>query len=528
VTARTRVPAAALLVVVLGQGPAAAQQIEVAAVDTPLVISGWKGDSRGLVGDILLTARGGSVSEFYLLASELRDSSGEAAIGRDQVQLVEPATERRLDRNVPRNFRVRVDGADLPGTYRGTLEIRPAGPARDASLILPVKVLVRVRPAVTGVPSDTLKVQLARCGLTCSLVRPLLPAGWLQDTLRMYFENLAPGAVAITAASIVAKGEKTGYRPSAADIVLAEQGDLSFASNRVSVLTLVVDRRHIPPDRYTGVLSLALDGAEQPKRITLDLSLRDGPMLPLFMLALGVLLGRLVKYMQEGGQAQSTALGEVRRVEARLADADPADATALRPMLQQVRQAVYDRQLTSVHEDLNAIGGRQRKLTQLRALEFDLQRKGPLPPAIGNRIQQARTLLANEQDDAADKELEGIRQDIVAGAAARGAPAGFPVSKALGAVQPGATSMWRGFVRMLNVLSGHANQFGAEATYWLARPLLWLLLLFSLVAVGFGSLYLEKGVTFGAEPFSDYFGLLIWGLSADVISRGLTNLQGAS
>ena len=37
---------------------------------------------------------------------------------------------------------------------------------------------------------------------------------------------------------------------------------------------------------------------------------------------------------------------------------------------------------------------------------------------------------------------------------------------------------------------------------------------------------MQKGSTFGADPFSDYLGLLVWGLSADVASRSLSNLTG--
>lgn len=37
---------------------------------------------------------------------------------------------------------------------------------------------------------------------------------------------------------------------------------------------------------------------------------------------------------------------------------------------------------------------------------------------------------------------------------------------------------------------------------------------------------MQKGSTFGADPFSDYLGLLVWGLSADVASRSLSNLAG--
>ncbi|WP_026082235.1 hypothetical protein [Mastigocladopsis repens] len=70
------------------------------------------------------------------------------------------------------------------------------------------------------------------------------------------------------------------------------------------------------------------------------------------------------------------------------------------------------------------------------------------------------------------------------------------------------------------------SQFRTQATYWFARPLFSLALLVGLSVVGLRSLYVQKGSTFGADPFSDYLGLLVWGMSADVASRSLSNLTG--
>jgi hypothetical protein len=78
------------------------------------------------------------------------------------------------------------------------------------------------------------------------------------------------------------------------------------------------------------------------------------------------------------------------------------------------------------------------------------------------------------------------------------------------------------------VVSGVSDRARAEATFWVVRPLLALVLLGGLSAMGLGSLYVEKGGTFGARPFSDYLGLILWGLSADVASRSLSNLSGGA
>ena len=66
----------------------------------------------------------------------------------------------------------------------------------------------------------------------------------------------------------------------------------------------------------------------------------------------------------------------------------------------------------------------------------------------------------------------------------------------------------------------------SEATFWLAKPILFLSLLIALSAVGLNSLYIDKK-TFGAQPLPDYLSLLLWGLSANVVSLSLTDLPGA-
>jgi len=80
----------------------------------------------------------------------------------------------------------------------------------------------------------------------------------------------------------------------------------------------------------------------------------------------------------------------------------------------------------------------------------------------------------------------------------------------------------------LFALSGLSEELRAEATLWIVRPLLYFVLLFGLVAVGLSTLYVNTGLTFGATPFADYLGLVLWGLSADVAGRTLSNLQGTT
>jgi hypothetical protein len=87
---------------------------------------------------------------------------------------------------------------------------------------------------------------------------------------------------------------------------------------------------------------------------------------------------------------------------------------------------------------------------------------------------------------------------------------------------------WTRLRHWLVVFSGLSDEIAAEATLWLVRPLLYAALLIGLMIVGINSLYVEKGTIFGAKPVADYLGLVLWGLSSDVASRSLTNLQGGN
>lgn len=58
------------------------------------------------------------------------------------------------------------------------------------------------------------------------------------------------------------------------------------------------------------------------------------------------------------------------------------------------------------------------------------------------------------------------------------------------------------------------------------RLLLKVALLVGLVWVGIETFYVNQGLFFGANPLTDYLSLVLWGLSADVISRNLSELRG--
>jgi hypothetical protein len=65
-----------------------------------------------------------------------------------------------------------------------------------------------------------------------------------------------------------------------------------------------------------------------------------------------------------------------------------------------------------------------------------------------------------------------------------------------------------------------------EAGLGLGAHVLGFLVWIGLLAIGFQTLYVNQGTAFGSNGIFDYVGLVLWGLTADVASRGWGNLAG--
>jgi hypothetical protein len=76
------------------------------------------------------------------------------------------------------------------------------------------------------------------------------------------------------------------------------------------------------------------------------------------------------------------------------------------------------------------------------------------------------------------------------------------------------------------MLTGIAPEVRAELTLWLVRPALYIVLIAGVLAIGVQQLYLKNPI-FGAAPFNDYLGLLVWAFSGDVAGRTLSTLKGS-
>ncbi|MEH2189960.1 MAG: hypothetical protein V7K64_27895 [Nostoc sp.] len=538
---------AALLILLICPAPAVAQtnvKIEVDAKDKPLEVKGWLGEENALISNIRLTASGGNITAWTFLPSDLKRTEGDEVIGRQQVELI---GERKLEAGLPKDFQVKLNGVKLPGTYQGQIEILLPSQKRSEALVIPLTVKAKARPALVPVKdSEQVQLQLVRCSWDCGLAHLLLPDSAVQNQRLIYLDNPNQTTVLLTSAEIILQGKQTNYQITKTEVdpPLSPQ---TLAANKIISLPLKWERSQIPPDRYTGAVYLTMEGREGRLSIPVDLSMRIGPAMPIFVLLVGIVLGRLFKYMQEKGIPQSDALAKVYEVENMIDKVDQKDQEILSPMVNKVRSSVTQMDLETVNADLAKIKERLNCLTSLRKIEQQLEGMEQDPGVGGEngllaKISEARKSIKFENDDQAKKLLQQIQQSIInlskammggdkkpdpsLTAAANEAAVAIISAERATQVQKTKSPRFAWLRQLLIAIAGVSNELRAETTLWIVRPLLSLTLLVGLSLVGIRALYVEKGMTFGADPFSNYLELILWGLSADVTSRSLSNLAG--
>ncbi|HEY9751620.1 MAG TPA: hypothetical protein V6C46_01610 [Coleofasciculaceae cyanobacterium] len=396
--------------------------------------------------------------------------------------------------------------------------------------------------------TEQLRLQLVNCQgwLDCAIARLLLPASATINQRELQFDNPTQSPVTVLNTAVVVQGDLTGYQLTNGALALP-QTIPPLPANQIVSIPLTINRTQMPPDHYGGNISLALRGRGDRLTVPVNLSVRTGPSFPLLVLFFGIILGRLLKYMQERGEPQANALREVYRLrnDIETSGLEDQNKQLLLGMVPEVEKMVDRQQLDGVLLQIQSIRGRLEILKKLQLLENQINEQADKLPTDADSfttpIRKVRRLIAEKQDDEAKALLETIaaeldQYELRSAGDTRLESFKRSIQQTVTATtqinQPTTIQTYpieqpAKFRQLLILLSGITDRVRAEATYWVVRPLLSLTLLIGLSGVGINSLYIENGTSFGARPFSDYLGLILWGLSADVASRSLSSLQGS-
>lgn len=528
----TRSHFAGLLLLLLLPLTAHAQTLKVIepGENKPLVIKGSIGDDNSFIGNIGVIAEGTGTTPIkltiypYVLTME----SGETIR-----PTIVPA-ELNLTPNAPATFQVKLTGMKDPGEYSGKVSLTLAG--QTQSVPVDVKVLASVRPSLSLLTeNDRLQANLVNCNY-CPLARLILSSAALKDQTQLHFLKPAGVPLAISNVAVVVKGDQNRFQLT--DQQLKVPLAQSQAADKHLTVPVTIARDQLPADHYTGSIYLTVPGQSNDLKVPVDFNVRSAPVWPLIVLLIGIVLGRLFKFMQDKGNAIADALESINLLEFRLRNVDREDAEIIRPMLGDARDLVHQDKVTDAVAAVNAISSRISALNELRQIQARLAGKegNEEVAAILRDIRKAREHIALKQDEAAKELIKKIKDALVAltstaglsdtdafdldDAVARADSASAAVA-GLGTVsRTTADSLRNGLV----TLSGLSNRFRNEATLFLVRPILWLALLLGLLALGLKTLYVDNPI-FGSSPFTDFLGLVFWGLSTDVASRTLSGLK---
>jgi hypothetical protein len=421
---------------------------------------------------------------------------------------------------------------------------QPPNPIASQAQTSSVSTTLTTDPQPSIIPlkgTDQIQLQLVNCNwvIDCAIANLLLPASTRIEKLQLQFDNSALVPAQVLNTATVIQGNFTRYQLTTPFSM--PQGVQTLAANEIVSLPLTLKRLDMPPDQYTGAIYLTL--ANQTNRLVLPVTLnvRSGPLLPLLILFVGVILGRLFKYMQEQGGPQAEALNKIYQLEVKLRDAHPDDQKLLASMVKEARDLVYRQQLEAANTQVTVVQNRLDVLTQVRSAETiwseRKERGEPVPAEAFEQINRTRVEIEQGLDAKAGETLGQVIETLT-NKGARGANDSEEIKTKLShaaasldqnarslAIAPKQPTWVDRLQRVFIDLSGLSDLVRAEATYWFVRPMLYGVLLVGLTIVGLNTLYVEKGETFGARPLPDYLGLLLWGLSIDVASRSLSSLQ---
>jgi hypothetical protein len=531
-------PAAVFLALWLLSGPVSAQSAvpanpndppnPIEAAETELVISGWHSTGATYLGNLRLTARDGKVHKFSFSTSDFR---------RHEDGMVYPSLNVGLEGDFQvgpdpqKDFKIKVTGLELPGTYKGKIKIVPQETRQEITLNL----TVNARPAqmlTTLTANETIKLNLTEGNNF--LVKLLLPkADWIKQK-ELVLKNSYQIPAELVEAKIVLNGQQTTYQLAGQQLRI-DQIPQNLGSSFITTIPLKICRSAIPPDQYKGIIFLKCKGDKEVLQLPVELTMRRGPGLVACILLLGIFLGWFIKFMQDRGLPLARAMNLIFQLEGRIQEADQADQDILNPMLYEVRDLLYRGKLEpdKVGEKLTAIENRLELLNKLRKIEERLKTQSAPPPGALPKLRECRQAV-HDGDDARAKEIWDELQNLLgagglvadrklkklSSAANRYMDLLLPTPTGKTVPEPSwsekiATWFYRRWPRIRSLLIYYP---GVIAFYVTVMGVM--------LFVGLTILYL-KNPTFGVN-YTDYLSLIFWGLSSDVATRNLQNLLAAA
>lgn len=301
---------------------------------------------------IWLASPFGDAKEIKLVAGQLRNTSNQEVIQPTQVSLKEASVDlRRGDRRL---VTISITGENiLPGTYTGQIYFVQKNQLVDEALKLDLTVTVFGAPSVTLPQGGTVIAHLIRPkgGFDEFFARWLMPADYRQDDLTLQIQNDGLDAVHLASVQTAIMRYGSVNATGVLDILNVTTPTMTVPAGETAVVRLQTPQMDVLPGAYKGVVTMLLTDVSGSQRsqikqmVQVDLSVRNGPALALFLIFLGIIFGRIVNVANSD---QVRLLGEyyrlenqVRKVKANIPEEYYLDLERIREAGKMIRDAIY-------------------------------------------------------------------------------------------------------------------------------------------------------------------------------------------
>jgi hypothetical protein len=422
------------------------------------------------------------------------------------------------------DYRITVGNARIPGSYAGKVLFRLAGQPPASALEVEVRAVPQIVPALVA-PRPTFTMHVARCRfpLERGLARWLQPALAPDDQLAVVLRNAGAEGASVEDVGFVLSGERTGAQPGAA-IALAPDAPAhaEVVPGRTVGLGVQASPGALAPDRYTGEIVVFARGPEPTRaRQTLSLraevNVREGPALPVLLVLLGVVLGRLLRIFDTPEMKElARQLNKLRELRDRVKDLQPGPPRdELEQKLERLDRLLgrgdgtHAADLVTVERAIDLAGDVQRIERRLRPAAR---------AAAQTALEDVRAKIAALDLEGAAKALRDLESNR--GTVGLRAPDVSALANAQKTAEGGRPPrrLWGGLGSLLRIVTDIENPSARAALFF--RQSIFLVLLVALLLAGMQALWVNAP-TFGAGGAVDWAGLFLWGFSAEVAQRAL-------
>ena len=537
--------------------------------DTLKVRGTWQDGSVRASGYIQFSLADNESGEIFMVASPL--TSVRSKDDKIQAANVEFAGV-NIQPGLPANTVLSIVAAPKPGVYTGSVIFYLAGD-NACKRVMPIR-------AELATPNQAAVLDEA---LTFDIVNSdwfnfILPASLRSKGFNFRVENPGTIPVVLDGYTLSMIGTKTGRTLQSNEVVFYEwddkteklspdtlslRGKVLPPQSDITFVCVIKRKGHLVPDTYSGRLKLRFADAATPQQVNLSMNVRAGVLGVIFVLILGIIVGRQVTRLEspevKAQMALMPKLVKLRRDadKIKVAGAEAAahkELDALETELNEVK-GEEEEILTNFNNRFDSMGVKLSTLLALDDLDLNIHEQ-PLKvnkQELHEKTGRIRELIFDQEMEAVQPLIEEVTtalSDALAtgGTGTRGLGTRTvdnpltrqinKVNRSLGdlktkdaqqkAAHTEVLNKWQKFKRWWRkiVVAVMGVSVSAGARYWFIRPMITGLFFVGFLLFGFHSLYIESGFNFGLNGLYDYFQIFIWGATTDIISRTVGGLGG--